>query len=131
MLAFLKDWIKILTVTFTDKHFLTWFIPLITIAIVVISVLFEMMGFDQTIQIAHFYSNSCRNLTDKEALVLLLVMFVAMLTAVMTVGELIIFADNRRQGHPIQYFSFILTTCTAILALTLTFVLTKEWCKSF
>ena len=129
MFAFLKSWIKIITVAFTDKHFLTWFIPLVTIVIIMVSVLFEMMGFDHTFQIAHLYSENCRNLTYKEALVMLLVMFVAILSAVMTIGELIIFADNRRQGYPINYFSFICTICTAVIALTVTFVLTKEWCR--
>ena len=128
MLAFLKDWIKLLTITFTDKHFLTWFIPLMTVAIVVVTVLFEMMGFDHTFQIAHLYTQNCRNLSDKEALVMLLVMFVAILTAVMTVGEMIIFADNRRRGYPIQYFGFVCTICTAIISWAVTFTLAKEWC---
>ncbi|MFZ6686818.1 hypothetical protein ACO0K0_03595 [Undibacterium sp. SXout11W] len=129
MLAFLKSWIKIIVVAFTDKYFLTWFIPLITIAVIIVSVLFEMLGFDHTFQISHLYSQSCRNLNDKEALAMLIVMFVALLSAVMTVGELIIFADNRRQGYPINYFSFIGTSCTTILALTATFVMTAVWCR--
>ena len=129
MNGFFKSWITSIVRSVRDKYFLTWFIPLLTIALVLTAILMGMLGYDNTFQIAHLYSENCRKLSDLEALCMLLAIFVSGLSCILAIGELIIFADNRRHGRVISYLSFITTVCAAVISLTLTFLLSHAWCR--
>jgi hypothetical protein len=49
------------------------------------------------------YSTHCRELSDKEAFAMLMTIFIAAVSCLTTIGELMIFADKRRRGLPIEH----------------------------
>ena len=129
MIAFIKRRIQIVIDAVCDKYFMTWFIPLMTIAVIVAALLFEMVSYDRIFKLAHIYAAHCRDLNDKEAFAMLMVIFIAAVSCLTTIGELMIFADKRRRGLRIEYLSMIISVCGAIISLSLLLVLTQQWCR--
>ncbi|MFZ6674152.1 hypothetical protein ACO0LE_09540 [Undibacterium sp. Xuan67W] len=128
MIAYILRSIKAINDATHDKYFLTWFIPLVIFAVIITAGLFDLFGFDKTFKIAHQYTIHCRNLTDKEALAMLLCVFISAFTCILVIGELINFAENRKQNRPINHFSFMLSTCVCMIAVSTTYVLSHKWC---
>jgi hypothetical protein len=100
MIAFIKRHINTVIDAVRDPYFLTWFIPLMTIALIVAGLLFELISYDRIFKLAHLYSSHCRELSDKEAFAMLMMIFIACISCLTTIGELMIFADKRRRGLP-------------------------------
>ena len=129
MIAFIKRRINIVIDAVCDKYFLTWFIPLMVIALFVAGLLFELVSYDRIFKLAHLYSTHCRELSDKEAFAMLMTIFIAAVSCLTTVGELMIFADKRRRGLPIEHTSLIISASAAVISLVLILVLSQQWCR--
>ena len=129
MIAFIKRRINIVIDAVRDPYFLTWFIPLMTIALIAAGLLFELISYDRIFKLAHLYSTHCRELNDKEAFAMLMMIFIAGISCLTTIGELMIFADRRRRGLRISYTGLTISASAAALSLALTLILSQQWCR--
>jgi hypothetical protein len=68
MIAFIKRRINIVIDAVCDKYFLTWFIPLMVIALFVAGLLFELVSYDRIFKLAHLYSRIVANSATKKRL---------------------------------------------------------------
>lgn len=129
MFDIFSNWYRSLRDALRDKYFLTWFIPLMTLAVLIALGLYHWLGFDHIFKINHGNAIWCRDLSDKEALVMLMMSFITLLTGLVAVGELIIFADNRRQSRPVSFLRCIAMSCLAIISLAACMILAESFCR--
>jgi hypothetical protein len=90
--------------------------------------LFELISYDRIFKLAHLYSSHCRELNDKEAFAMLMMIFIAGVSCLTTIGELMIFADRRRRGLRRTY-SLTISASAAVISLVLILVLSQQWCR--
>jgi hypothetical protein len=60
---------------------------------------------------------------------MLMTIFIAAVSCLTTIGELMIFADKRRRGLPIEHISLIISASAAVISLVLILVLSQQWCR--
>jgi hypothetical protein len=111
----------------TDAYFWTWALPFLTLVIVGMVALYMTMGFNRSYQLSHF-SGNCRSLTDPEALAMLLMLFISTAGNLLTLGEMFIYVDKKRQKIKVNYLSLSIVACIAVLSTVLTLVMANFWC---
>jgi hypothetical protein len=122
------EWKRIIREAFTDKFFLLWFIPLAVMSLLMIAILMDLLSYDHVFKGAHLASEACRNLSDKEAFVMLMNMLITALSGLVSIGELIRFAENKKRGIPVQYGSFITSTSIAAISLISLLIFSRYFC---
>ncbi|MDY7537817.1 hypothetical protein RGU72_06055 [Undibacterium sp. 5I1] len=128
MIAYVLGCIKAINDAVRDKYFLTWFIPLVVVTITITAGLFELFGFDKTFKIANLSITHCCNLTDTEALSMILCIFISTFSCILVIGELINFAENRRKNRPIHLREFIFSIFLSTVSVLITYILAHRWC---
>jgi hypothetical protein len=116
----LKDALK-------DTYFWIWALPCLTLALIGVVAMYWMFGFDHNYRMSHF-SGTCRNLSDRESLAMLLTLFLSIGGNLLALGEILMFADKKRKQLKIDYLSLSIVVSVAIIATLTVFVLTNEWC---
>jgi len=127
MREFVRIWIRNIVDAFTDKYFLVWFIPLITISGILLALLFRLLNYDYIFKAVHLAAK-CRNLSDKETLVMLLLIFSSALSCLLTIGEFIILADQHREHRHASVLNCILMSCLSVAGLVSMMLLSESWC---
>ena len=124
----LLEWKRIIREAFTDKFFLLWFLPLLLMSLLLIAILFNLLSYDHVFKGAHLASESCRNLNDKEAFIMLMNMLITVLSGLVAIGELMRFAENKKNGLPVQFGAFLTSAGIAIFSLLSLLVLSRYFC---
>lgn len=111
-----------------DPYFWTWFLPLLTFFALGLLLLFSIFDFDQNYKITHTIS-SCRNLTDRETLAMLFILFLSIGGVLLTLGELFILIEHKQQKRKVSYLNLSVVSCTAIIATITALILSSMWCR--
>jgi hypothetical protein len=110
-----------------DRYFWIWALPCLTLTVVGLLAMYWMFGFDRNYRLNHFYG-TCRNLNDKESLIMLLSLFIATGGNLLALGEILLFADKKRRHIKIDYLGPIVIICVAILSTATVMILARKWC---
>lgn len=113
--------------TIKDPYFWTWFLPFLTFIVFGAFILFAIFNYDRNYQLTHLLS-SCRKLTDGEALVMLMTLFLSIGATLLTLGELFIFIENKKNHRKVSYLSLSIVSSIAVLETVQALLLANIWC---